>query len=52
MTMMGKPSNRAIVNDVRIDVLANRAKRVAIVAGRVTSKNRALAQPSKIPPGG
>lgn len=50
--MMGKPSNRAIVNNVRIDVLANPAKGVAIVAGRVTSKNRVLAQLSEIPPGG
>ena len=52
VTMMGKPSNRAIVNNVRIDVLANPAKGVAIVAGRVTSKNRVLAQLSEIPPGG
>ena len=52
VTMMGKPSNRAIVNNVRIDVLANPAKRVAIMAGRVTSKNRVLAQLSEIPPGG
>ena len=52
VTMMGKPSNRAIVNDVRIDVLANPVKRVAIVAGRVTSKKRVLAQLSEIPPGG